>query len=161
MLQTVYRLRASGGKIQSFCSDPVKASDLQDPRALLTALSTLTTACRLGRWGLRPPRTPFPRSLRFHFRPAPAHHGLHFPKGMALEGRKWRPPRWTPGEGGRLPTRHAVGAGTGRSAGLHFPAALLVQRLRCVTAAGGRWRRQRLWRGAAEGARGGRRPEPR
>lgn len=105
--------------------------------------------------------TPFPRSLCSHFRLAPAQGGLHFPEGMALEGRKWRPPRWTPGEGGRLRTRHALGAGTGRGAGLHFPAALLVQRLRCVTAAGGRWRRQRLWRGAAEGARGGRRPEPR
>jgi hypothetical protein len=106
--------------------------------------------------------TPFPRSLRSHFRPAPAQRGLHFPEGMALEGRKWRPLRWTPGEGGRLPTRHALGAGTGRGAGLHFPAALLVQRLRRVTAAGGRWRRrQRLRRGAAEGARGGQRPESR
>lgn len=50
--KAAYGIRASGGKAQAFCSDPIKGPDLlQDPGAPLTALPGLTSACRLGRWG--------------------------------------------------------------------------------------------------------------
>lgn len=81
MLQAVYRLRASGGKVQSFCSDPVKAPDLQDPGAPLTVLSTLTNDSRPSREvGPPTPENSISQKPPFPFPPSACAPRTTFPK---------------------------------------------------------------------------------